>query len=63
VVRRRVLLPTPTVTHFLQTRPHLLIMPLPGPSIFKPPQRSFLVISVVYALIVYGVFIFFAVFD
>ena len=37
--------PSPTVTHFFQqghtyctTRPHLLIVPLPGPSIFKPPH-------------------------
>jgi hypothetical protein len=54
VARRRVSLPTPTVTHFLQqghtysnkatptpTRPHLLIVPLSGPSIFKPPHSAF----------------------
>jgi hypothetical protein len=51
VVRRRVLLPIPTVAHLLQqghtysnkatstpTRPHLLIVLFPGPSIFKPPH-------------------------
>ena len=39
--RRRASNPTPTVAHFLQptpTRPHLLIVPLSGPSIFKLPQ-------------------------
>jgi hypothetical protein len=25
---------------FLPTRPHFLIVPLPGPSIFKPPQKA-----------------------
>jgi hypothetical protein len=41
---RRVSKLTSTVTHFLQqghfysNRPHLLIVPLLGPSIFKPPQ-------------------------
>jgi hypothetical protein len=42
--RKRVSKPTPTVTHFLQkaiptlTRPNLLRVPLPGPSIFKTSQ-------------------------
>jgi hypothetical protein len=33
----RVLKPTPTVTH-TPTRPYLLIVPFPGPSIYKPSQ-------------------------
>jgi hypothetical protein len=38
--RTRVLKPTPTVTHTLPpTKLHLQIVPLPGPSIFKPPQK------------------------
>jgi hypothetical protein len=48
--KKRVSKPTPMVTHFLQQghtysykatttpRPHLLIVPLLGPSIFKAPQ-------------------------
>jgi hypothetical protein len=34
--RRRVLKPTPTVTHLLQQGHNLPIVPLPGPSINKP---------------------------
>ena len=34
--RRRVLKPTPPVTHLHLSRPHLQIVLLPGPSIFKP---------------------------
>jgi hypothetical protein len=54
MVRGRVSLPVPTVTLFLQqgytssnivtqtfSRPHFLIVPLPEPSIFKPPLLSF----------------------
>ena len=42
----RVLKPTPIVTHLLQqghtytNRATLLIVPLPGPSIYKPSQES-----------------------
>jgi hypothetical protein len=44
VVRRSVSWLIPKVTHSfnkatpIPTRPHLLIVPLSGPSIFKPPQ-------------------------
>jgi hypothetical protein len=45
VIRSRVSLPTPIVIHFLQQghsysnkATHLLVVPLPGPSTFKPPQ-------------------------
>jgi hypothetical protein len=37
VARRRVSKPTPTVTAIRQ---YLLIVPVPGPSIFKPPQKE-----------------------
>jgi hypothetical protein len=39
--RRRVSNPTLTVIHFLQQDHTSLIVPLPGPSIFKPPQFCF----------------------
>jgi hypothetical protein len=36
----------PTVKHFLQqptpTGPQLLLVPIPGPTIFKPPQTLFM---------------------
>jgi len=38
MVRGRVSLPTHPQYTLPPTRPHLLIVPLPGPSIFKPPQ-------------------------
>jgi hypothetical protein len=51
MVSRRISLPAPTMTHFFQqshtyfiknpptpTRPHLLIVPLSRPSVFKPPH-------------------------
>ena len=40
VARMRVSKPIPTVTHLLPTRPYLLLVPLPGPSIYKPSQRK-----------------------
>ena len=40
MVRRRVLKPTPTVTHFLQQGHIFKVVPLPGPDIFKPPHRG-----------------------
>jgi hypothetical protein len=35
---RRVSKPTPNSDTLPPTRPHLLMVPLPGSSIFKPPQ-------------------------
>ena len=51
--------PTLTVTNFFQeghtfsrtpARSHLLIVPFPGPSIFKPPQPVYSDLSIVYHL-------------
>jgi hypothetical protein len=39
MTRRRVSNPTPKSDTLLPTRPHLLIVPLPGASIFKPPHQ------------------------
>jgi hypothetical protein len=38
MARRKVSKPTPHSDTLPPTRPHLLIVPLPEPSIFKPPQ-------------------------
>ena len=38
--RRRKASKTPHSDILPPKRPHLLIMPLPGPSVYKPPQHS-----------------------
>ena len=45
MVRRKVSKPTLHSDKLLPTRPQFLIMPLPGPSIFKPPQCAFMCIK------------------
>jgi hypothetical protein len=43
--RRRISKPTPKVDTLLPTRPHLLIVPLLGPTIVKPPQMTTTILS------------------
>jgi hypothetical protein len=40
-------MPTPTVTHQvtpIPTRPHLQMVPLPGPRIYKPSQYTYILL-------------------